>query len=89
MPECGRCFSRILEIAYEAARDGREPVLPGRTTSFSTLAERLAAYASTGALEGLACWGADIDPVSASLPHDRDGDLELNTEARRGRSPCR
>jgi non-ribosomal peptide synthase protein (TIGR01720 family) len=77
-------FLEDLEIAYAAARDGREPVLPGRTSSFSTWAERLAGYASTGALEGLACWGADIDPVSASLPHDRDGDLELNTEASTG-----
>ncbi len=77
-------FLEDLEIAYAAARAGREPVLPGRTTSFSTWGERLAGYASTGALEGLACWGADIDPASASLPHDRDGDPELNTEASTG-----
>jgi amino acid adenylation domain-containing protein/non-ribosomal peptide synthase protein (TIGR01720 family) len=74
-------FLEDLQIAYTAARAGRGPVLPGRTTSFSTWAERLAAYTSTGALEGLARWAAGIEPVSASLPRDRDGNPELNTEA--------
>src|SRR4029077_662764 len=77
-------FLEDLEIAYAAARAGREAVLPGRTTSFSTWGERLAGSPRSRAREGLGCWGPDNDPASASLPRDRDADPELNTEASTG-----
>ena len=49
-------FLEDLELAYWAARAGRDPLLPNRTTSFKFWAERLARYANTGAKEGLAGW---------------------------------
>jgi len=73
-------FLEDLETAYDAARAGREPALPNRTTSMQSWAERLVGYANADALEGLASWTAEVDPQSAILPRDHDADLALNTE---------
>jgi len=73
-------FLEDLELAYWAARAGRDPLLPNRTTSFKFWAERLVRYANTNAKEGLPSWSRTIDARAAILPRDHDADTALNTE---------
>ncbi len=75
-----RVFLEDLETAYVAARAGREPWLPNRTTSFRFWAERLVDYASTRAQDGLSSWIRLADPLAAVLPCDHAAGSARNTE---------
>jgi amino acid adenylation domain-containing protein/non-ribosomal peptide synthase protein (TIGR01720 family) len=66
-----RVLFEDMDTAYNQLRQGREPQLPRKTTSFRTWAERLADYASSSQLAAeLPFWLDLANAQPAPLPHD-------------------
>ncbi|HYO52246.1 non-ribosomal peptide synthetase, partial [Archangium sp.] len=76
-----RVLLEDLNTAYQQLRRGEEVVLPPKTTSFKTWAERLEAYAQGPQEEELAYWLAPREQGRA-LPVDRTGGANTQESAR-------
>ncbi|HYO60110.1 non-ribosomal peptide synthetase, partial [Archangium sp.] len=76
-----RVLLEDLNTAYQQLRLGEEVVLPPKTTSFKTWAERLEAYAQSSLEEELAWWLAPRGQARA-LPVDRTGGANTQESAR-------
>jgi amino acid adenylation domain-containing protein/non-ribosomal peptide synthase protein (TIGR01720 family)/FkbM family methyltransferase len=75
-----RTLLEDLESLYLALRKGEEPALPPKTTSFKTWAERLEAYAKSGALQSeLPFWLGEGRPAPKPLPLDAHGENTLTS----------
>ncbi|WP_424533408.1 amino acid adenylation domain-containing protein [Sphaerisporangium viridialbum] len=67
-----RILLEDLGTAYRQAAEGRDPLLPAKTTSVRTWAEKLGTYArSAGALAELGYWTSQ--GTRRTLPRDHDG----------------
>ncbi|GAA2264401.1 hypothetical protein GCM10010430_56330 [Kitasatospora cystarginea] len=74
-----RVVMEDLQAAYQALRDGRTPGLLPKTTSYQEWIARLEAEAASDRTRAeLDYWAGQIEPFTAALPRDRDGE---NTEA--------
>ncbi|MGH3380060.1 MAG: condensation domain-containing protein, partial [Actinoallomurus sp.] len=75
-----RILLEDLGTAYRQAAEGRQPLLPAKTTSVRTWADKLGRYArSAGALGELDYWASQGS--SRPLPRDHDGPNTLRSSA--------
>ncbi|MFC4590847.1 non-ribosomal peptide synthetase [Sphaerisporangium corydalis] len=75
-----RILLEDLGTAYRQAAEGRDPLLPAKTTSVRTWAEKLAAHArSAGALGELGYWASQGE--QRALPRDHDGENTTRSSA--------
>jgi len=65
-----RVLLQDLPVAYQAYREGREPTLPQRTSSFGEWAANLAAHAPTVRERELDYWVAQLDRPGTALRCD-------------------
>ncbi|MGZ3459436.1 MAG: condensation domain-containing protein, partial [Archangium sp.] len=78
-----RTLLEDLGGAYQALRQGREPALPPKTTSFKAWAERLEAHAKSEALEAeLPYWLSEARQQVRPLPVDVPGGANTLSSAR-------